>query len=536
MIDLDNVWQWLGFNQKVKAKLLLEKNFILEKDYKHLLSLQGKQKEDGRGGHNKETFLLNIQTFKLLCIKADTKKANEIHEYFIKLEDLLQQIVMEESNELKLQLDQIQQQSIQQEQSFDNRVQIEKQNLLLRQFNSNINIVYIIRVKQYENGEYIIKIGESRRGIEGRFQEHRHHYEDILLLDCFAVKKCKDFERFLHTNDNIRLHNVTDLIGHESERELFRIGRGFTYQSLLKIIQSNLSRFNEIDEKYFEDVLSSIISKVNTQNIPSNQQTILQEILQNQQQMLHQIQLLEKQIHDIKETQRTTQPRTTTNFNTPLSTLGPRLQEINPDTMTLHKVYESVAECINLHHHKLKRPSIDKAVKEHTIYHGYRWNYVDRDQDPKNLHNLVATKVTRPQNIGYIAQLNQDKTCIIKVYLDRKTAAVANGYSISGIDTHVKKGSITHGHYYILYDQCPDELIQVFEERHGGNPILYKDGVGQFDSQNNLIQEFVCKYDCIKQLKISDKTLAKSLDKDVLYNQYYFRSMGNKLVVPPEQN
>ena len=34
IIDLDNIWKWLGFSQKDNAKRLLEKNFILEKDYK----------------------------------------------------------------------------------------------------------------------------------------------------------------------------------------------------------------------------------------------------------------------------------------------------------------------------------------------------------------------------------------------------------------------------------------------------------------------------------------------------------------------
>jgi hypothetical protein len=61
------------------------------------------------------------------------------------------------------------------------------------------------------------------------------------------------------------------------------------------------------------------------------------------------------------------------------------------------------------------------------------------------------------------------------------------------------------------------------------NPILYKDGVGQFDNQNNLLQEFVCKYDCIKTLHMSDKTLAKALDKNVSYNGYYYKSLGSKL-------
>lgn len=89
VIDLDNVWRWLGFGQKVKAKVLLEKHFILNKDYTLSLSLQGKQLSNTKGGHNKEIIMLNIETFKKYCLKAGTKKADEIHDYFIKLEQIL---------------------------------------------------------------------------------------------------------------------------------------------------------------------------------------------------------------------------------------------------------------------------------------------------------------------------------------------------------------------------------------------------------------------------------------------------------------
>ena len=41
-----------------------------------------------------------------MCLKSNTKKADEIHDYFIKLEEILQEIINEESNELKNQLEQ----------------------------------------------------------------------------------------------------------------------------------------------------------------------------------------------------------------------------------------------------------------------------------------------------------------------------------------------------------------------------------------------------------------------------------------------
>jgi len=69
---LDDVWKWIGFSQKSKAKTLLEKYFILDKDYKVLLSRMREQTESGRGGHNKETIMLTVRTFKLFCLHLFT--------------------------------------------------------------------------------------------------------------------------------------------------------------------------------------------------------------------------------------------------------------------------------------------------------------------------------------------------------------------------------------------------------------------------------------------------------------------------------
>ena len=83
VIDLDNVWKWLGFSQKDAAKRVLEKNFIMDKDYKYLNRQSVEQPniefastvKKGRGGHNKETIMLTVKTFKSFCLKAGTKKA-----------------------------------------------------------------------------------------------------------------------------------------------------------------------------------------------------------------------------------------------------------------------------------------------------------------------------------------------------------------------------------------------------------------------------------------------------------------------------
>lgn len=83
---------------------MLEKNFIIDKDYKCLLCKL--QKQNGRGGKNKEQILMTINTFKRLCMKAGTKKAEQIHEYYIHLEETLQEVINEECYQLREQIHQ----------------------------------------------------------------------------------------------------------------------------------------------------------------------------------------------------------------------------------------------------------------------------------------------------------------------------------------------------------------------------------------------------------------------------------------------
>jgi hypothetical protein len=131
VIDFDNVWKWLGFSRKDPAKRLLDKFFTIDIDYQITkpsppiggeglnegqnekpappicgagFEDENKFKNLGGAGLNKEIILLNVNTFKKFCLKAGTKKADEVHDYYIKLEELLQETINEETNELRLQL------------------------------------------------------------------------------------------------------------------------------------------------------------------------------------------------------------------------------------------------------------------------------------------------------------------------------------------------------------------------------------------------------------------------------------------------
>ena len=182
------------------------------------------------------------------------------------------------------------------------------------------------------------------------------------------------------------------------------------------------------------------------------------------------------------------------------------------------KVYENVSEILK-ENYNIKRPSLNKAVLENTIYQGFRWLFVERSLDPNNIYDI---KQTRIQNIGYIAKLNSTKTEILNIYLDRKTASKLNNYSSPS--SLVKKCKLSNCNYYILYNELSEELKKSYIK-----PILYKNGVGKFDTSNNLIKEFTCKEDTRIKENISNKSLSKTLDTGNLYNNYYYRFVKEKL-------
>ena len=529
VIDLDNVWKWLGFSQKDAAKRVMEKNFLFNKDYKIFAPQVGGAKKDPRGGHNKEIIMLNIDTFKKFCLKSGTKKADEIHDYFIKLENIMFEITKEESEELKKQLSQ--------NKEMEEKLIKQRHTILLNEYGDSGSLVYIIKVKTFPNGEYVVKIGHSTKGLQDRYNQHKKDYDECLILNCFIVDKSYDFEQFLHHHDNIRLNKVTDLIGHETEKELFLIGKKLTYQMVIHIIENNIKNYNfSIGELLKENELLKKLQMQST-NIQNNNcntkdnveiHELLLELTKTVKQLSIKIDNLEKINMELSEKINSTQTKVSTGFNEPLVTLGPRLQKINPETLEIVKVYESVSEAMK-ENSQIKRPSINKAIVENTIYCGFRWLFVERSLDPNIITHIEPTKQTKIQNLGYIAKLNAEKNEILNVYLDRKTAANLNGYTSSAaLDLPVKKYIITNGHYYKLYEYCNEGLINNYETKHG-SPILYKNGVGQYDLEGNLVKEFVCKYDCIKMLSISDKTLTKALEKNIPYNGHFFKEIGSKV-------
>jgi len=84
IIDLDNIWQWLGFSLKANAKRQFISKFKENIDYIVFI-----RSDEQTGINKKEQILMKINTFKKFCMVASTTKSTEIYDCYIKTEDII---------------------------------------------------------------------------------------------------------------------------------------------------------------------------------------------------------------------------------------------------------------------------------------------------------------------------------------------------------------------------------------------------------------------------------------------------------------
>jgi hypothetical protein len=245
VIDLDNVWGWLGFSTKQKAKQMLEKNFIIDKDYKISLNLAVRQADVTHGGHNKETFLLNIETFKKYCMKAGTKKSTEIHDYYIKLEEILHDTLQEESDELKLQIEE-KDKKIENQEKEKEKI---REKTILDQFENNTQCVYYGIIDNVsEKNEKLIKFGNSNN-LRNRIITHKETYSNFRLVNAFKVDNKLQIENAIKDNVFINERQRNIFIKNKKYIELLSID-GITYNDLDKIIKDIIIGIEYSPENY----------------------------------------------------------------------------------------------------------------------------------------------------------------------------------------------------------------------------------------------------------------------------------------------
>ena len=283
IVDLDNIWKWLGFTNKANAKKLLLQYFLQDKDYKTSLDASIKQKvieinnkenftphlggAKKKGGQNIQKYYLNVKTFKSLCLKAGTKKADEIHEYYIKLEELIQEVLEEEASEMKNKL-LIKDNELNEKEELisqkDNVIKNANQDkfktiekTLVSQFPVNNECIYFGTIDNANiKGEQLIKFGHSNN-LPLRIQDHHKTYTNFILRDAFKVHNRQEIENAIKSHPKIKSHiRSIEVNGYNKHEILAYDATYFTISRLSKYIKDiitektyNIENFNKLIEE-----------------------------------------------------------------------------------------------------------------------------------------------------------------------------------------------------------------------------------------------------------------------------------------------
>ena len=280
VVDLDDVWKWLGFTQKAHVKPMIETNFKLNVDYTVSIPEFKKSKQDQQsggsdeeqqsepsepvkpknGGQNKQTIKLTIRCFKLLCLKAQTKKASEIHDYYLSLEDLLLRSIDEQTSELRAQLEQKNEVISTLNQATITLTQEKKRAIektLISQFPVNTQTIYFGTIDNTNaDNEKLIKFGQTN-DLATRVADHHKKYNNFILAGAFRVTNRSEIENNIKSHPKIKRQIRTIEVAGKNKTEIIAYdSTNFTISRLTKHIEDiihstmyNVENFNRLIQR-----------------------------------------------------------------------------------------------------------------------------------------------------------------------------------------------------------------------------------------------------------------------------------------------
>jgi len=247
IIDFEDVWKWCGFTRKDHAKRILDKYFTIDVDYK--IALPRSEERKNEGGFNKEKITLNIRTFKKFCLKSNTKKADEIHNYYIKLEEILQDTLLEQTDELKLQLEnkniELENKNIELEKTSEEFRKLSKKYIKNRKIIiDEKNVVYLMCTSESEKeNEYVIGKATDLADRKENYDHNKlHDFKIVYYRSCSSSKIMDIIESVVL----MKLGKYRCKAG----RDVFLLPKTENIILFTKVFDESIKFFEDVDDEY----------------------------------------------------------------------------------------------------------------------------------------------------------------------------------------------------------------------------------------------------------------------------------------------
>ena len=271
VIKLNDIWEWLGYSRIDNCKKVLISNFNKNTDFVIEKSFPAISGKPNLGGRPSEIIKMTIKCFKLLCIKSNTTKASEIHNYYIKLEDIYHKTIIEDFQELKTEI--LKLQNINKDlQDSKKNIFIDNSNYLVKTFDGKP--VFYIFVIFEENGVIIeIKFGITN-DIVRRENEHKSTYGEYGYFK-YVIESMRNDEIEKIVKIKFKKYIFERECRGKSRVELMRFDTNFTiemfHEEVLKIRDYVMSTDKLLEDlelaKNENEILKKEIERLNADNL-----------------------------------------------------------------------------------------------------------------------------------------------------------------------------------------------------------------------------------------------------------------------------
>lgn len=463
VIDLDDVYEWIGFTRKDAAKRLLVKHFNKDTEYS-LESLIPSPVEQVHGGHNKEKIKMSIGTFKAFCMIANTEKGKSTRKYYTKMENIFFKYITQKQASFMKEL----------EEDVINREERLKHQTLLAILDKK-RTIYFTRVKKLSNGKFIIKLGWTN-GLADRNRNHATHFGSSMLLDVFECQQNIEFESFLKNHPRISAFKYEEeIIDNVKSSETFLVSQE-EYKFILDIVKNQIKYY----QGFNHDALLEM-EKINLQNK-------LLDFLAEKNITNENIPII---LDYLKTTPSTSTEASTSADITPIGRTGAtrKVQKYDANSLKLISTYTGIMEVLR-NHPETSKFGIKNAAENNTIYCNFRWFFIDVSAENKQ-YDIPPTKEIKSSIPRFVAMLDKDQTKIMKVFVSQEEAM--KGINISRkqtINDHIRTGKVYKNTMcFKLYDDCSDDLKN------------------EFLSRETLPEKKFAKGTCINQINVNTKTV-----------------------------
>jgi hypothetical protein len=372
----------------------------------------------------------------------------------------------------------------------------------------------------------LIKIGSTKHIHDRILAMNTAYSCKCILLDIYeCASNYREIEQSILSNKEIKQNLYKEKINNVMPKEIVQLSEIFNYDQLIQIIKDNIKKIvylnpfqllekqkmdlvnrlldNGYNPNLFENFTINIITKNENSNNNINETNLICKNCKNLKNTIKQ-EITPVSINDIKEklfkdsqedfknieeetkkdTEESIQKETQeysendkndikdenteeTSDNIPFKikhSRGRKIQKINPNNLDIVvQVYNSMIYLLRANEGvKYLKSGVQDAIRNNTIYKGFRWCFVEHDEDPliskaKPTNKEISSRITEP-----IVKMDNTKNKIIDIYNSQEECFLNNGLTKAKLKDLIKSQELFYNFYFIKISDCNEDILKKY--------------------------------------------------------------------------